>query len=35
MERNGGEEVDLADWYGNSWAKSQKFFFVAMWLVFL
>lgn len=34
MERS-REEVDLADWYGNSWAKSQKFFFVAVWLVLL
>lgn len=33
MERSRGE-VDLADWYGNSWAKSQKIFFVAVWLVF-
>lgn len=34
MERS-GEEVDLADWYGNSWARSQKVCFVAEWLVFL
>lgn len=34
MERS-RKEVDLADWYGNSWAKSQKFFFVAVWLVLL
>lgn len=34
MER-GREEADLADWYGNSWAKSQKLFFVAAWLVLL
>lgn len=34
MERS-REKVDLADWYGNSWATSQKFFFVAIWLVLL
>lgn len=34
MERS-REKVDLTDWYGNSWAKSQKFFFVAIWLVLL
>lgn len=25
----------LADWYGNSWAKSQKVLFVAIWRVLL
>lgn len=34
MERS-REEADLADWYGNSWAKSQKGLFVAVWLVSL